>query len=255
MRKITLKGKTIEVPTGLDELTPELYLEYIRLAMMLTAGHISLESWRKTLYSRLAGLKGYEYTLLRDRYRAEADRQLEAVTATFLRDTPDGPVPRFDTCRNLLPRLGDYTGPADWLNDLTFGQFTELVALFETSQDDAAGAYAAMARLLYSIPEGAPVPPELAWHAPVLFGAVWSAIQSGPVEINGRPIDFGIIFRGTGSSRPDDKTGWAGVTFEVASSGVFGNVAEVERAPFWSVLMYLYKCKFEYMHEKRAASK
>ena len=90
----------------------------------------------------------------------------------------------------------------------------------------------------------------LAWHAPMLFLAVWKAIQSGPIEINGRDVDFSIIFRSSGPRRPDDKTGWAGITFEIATSGVFGNVAEVEASPFWSVLMYLYKCKFEYIHDK-----
>ena len=49
----------------------------------------------------------------------------------------------------------------------------------------------------------------------------------------------------------DDKTGWTGIVFEVAASGVFGNKKEVDDTPFWDVLLYLYKCKFEYLHQKR----
>jgi len=63
-------------------------------------------------------------------------------------------------------------------------------------------------------------------------------------------VDFSIIFKSSGSRRPDDKTGWAGISFEIAAAGVFGNVSELDAAPFWAVLMYLYKCKFEYMHDK-----
>ena len=59
------------------------------------------------------------------------------------------------------------------------------------------------------------------------------------------------MFRSSGGKKPDDKTGWTGITFEVATAGLFGNVAEVERTDMWAVLNYLYKCKFEYLNEKR----
>ena len=75
--------------------------------------------------------------------------------------------------------------------------------------------------------------------------------MAAPVEINGKKIDFRIIFKSSGGSRPDDKTGWTGITFEVASAGLFGNVSQVEAADMWAVLIYLYKCRFEYNHEKR----
>ena len=42
-----------------------------------------------------------------------------------------------------------------------------------------------------------------------------------------------------------------GIVFEVAASGVFGNKKEVDDTPFWDVLLYLYKCKFEYLHQKQ----
>ena len=75
--------------------------------------------------------------------------------------------------------------------------------------------------------------------------------MAAPVEINGKKIDFRIIFKSSGTSRPDDKTGWTGITFEIASAGLFGNVSQVEEADMWAVLIYLYKCRFEYNHEKR----
>lgn len=91
----------------------------------------------------------------------------------------------------------------------------------------------------------------LAFHAPTLLASVWNAIYSEPIEINGKQIDFRIIFRRSGTRKPDDKTGWTGITFEIATAGLFGNMAEVERTDMWTVLMYLYKCKFEYLNDNR----
>ena len=51
-----------------------------------------------------------------------------------------------------------------------------------------------------------------------------------------------------------DRTGWKGITFEVASSGVFGAMDSLNVTPFWDVLLYLYKCKYEYLHNKNKTS-
>ena len=72
-------------------------------------------------------------------------------------------------------------------------------------------------------------------------------------DIGGEDIDFRMLFQKLASEdrKADDKTGWTGIVFEVAASGVFGNKKEVDDTPFWDVLLYLYKCKFEYLHQKR----
>ena len=106
----------------------------------------------------------------------------------------------------------------------------------------------------YKDPEKMPaVPSLLAIHAVNFFSAVWEMVLSGPVYIGGEDIDFRILFQKLASEdrKADDKTGWTGIVFEVAASGVFGNKKEVDDTPFWDVLLYLYKCKFEYLHQKR----
>ena len=106
----------------------------------------------------------------------------------------------------------------------------------------------------YKDPEKTPaVPSLLAIHAVNFFSAVWEMVLSGPVYIGGEAIDFRILFQKLASEdrKADDKTGWTGIVFEVAASGVFGNKKEVDDTPFWDVLLYLYKCKFEYLHQKR----
>lgn len=252
MRKVMFRGRETALPECLEELTPDQYVYYIYLASWLAAGTITLERWRMRWFSFLAGLRGADYTLLRDDYAAEAERLAGPVTDAFLEDNAGAPVPSFATCRNLLPEYRGLKGPEDWLNDLPFGKFVECSTMLEcaASSGDPSEAYREMARTLYGVPEGKDVPEVLVWHAPVLFGSVWKALQSGPIEMNGKMIDFSIIFKSSGERRPDDKTGWAGISFEVASTGIFGNVTELDNVPFWAVMMYLYKCKFEYLNDK-----
>ena len=253
MKSITFRDKKIEVPECLDELTPAQYGYFVRLGSWLAGGLIDLETWRARWFSYLAGMGASIYTILKPEYIEQAAPMVDDVTSPFLALTDKGMQPVYNTCKNLLPSYGGYSGPKDWLDDVSYAKFVECSTLLELAReaDDPIEIYEEIARALYAIPEDRPVPELLAWHAPVLFGSVWHAIQSGPVEINGRQIDFSIIFKSTGQRRPDDKTGWAGISFEVASTGIFGNIKELDSQPFWTVLMYLYKCKFEYLNEKR----
>lgn len=265
MEKVTTGGRIVNVPTDLEELEPKQYKYLLFLSSQLAAGNIDLEFYRLRLFSFLLGFDGVNYTILKADRIAEIERQLPKLN-DFLKPsrTADGPVLRVDieTTRNLLPEYHRYKGPGDWLNGVTFGEFVECITDIETLAEIARTSggdidpealresYNHIARVLYHIPSEDRVPDILAYHAPTLFATVWRAIQSGPIEINGRNIDFSIIFKGTGNGKPDDKTGWTGITFEVASANVFGNVADVEAADLWAVLLYLYKCKFEYNHDK-----
>ena len=152
----------------------------------------------------------------------------------------------------------------DMLNGLTFGNFCDCLDLLQQSKQAAAEKDESTINEIfqditlklyrYKDPEKIPaVPSLLAIHAVNFFSAVWEMVLSGPVYIGGEAIDFRILFQKLASEdrKADDKTGWTGIVFEVAASGVFGNKKEVDDTPFWDVLLYLYKCKFEYLHQKR----
>ncbi|MDE5643272.1 MAG: hypothetical protein K2I56_07235 [Muribaculaceae bacterium] len=259
--RILLRDRYIDVPAQPDELTPEQYRYYVFLASAYQAGDISGDQLRCRLFSYLAGLGSLDYTMLIPEYVAQAEKAMPDVLAGFMRRStgPDGRAKvelQFGSCRNLLPEVDGYRGPLDWLHGLSYGDFVQCLTILPDCSDQSdevrAAAMEAMARTLYKVPEGAGVPPVLLFHAPVFFATVWNAISSGPVTVNGRSIDLSIIFRSSGGERrPDDRTGWIGITFEIAKANVFGNVREVEAAGFWEVLLYLYKCKFEYLHEKK----
>lgn len=243
----------MDFPECIEELTPGQYVYYIYLSSWLAGGNIDLNYWCRRWFSYLAGLGSSNFTMLKAEYIAEAEALLETVTGSFLVDSDRGKTPTFRTCLNLLKEYKGYRGPGDWLNGLSWGKFVECTTLMEQTGGDAADqeeVYKTIARAMYSIPEGEEIPAVLVWHAPVLLGNVWAQIQAGPIDINGRLIDFSIIFKSTGEKKPDDKTGWTGISFEVAAAGIFGNINELDAADFWAVLIYLYKCKFEYIHDK-----
>ena len=82
-----------------------------------------------------------------------------------------------------------------------------------------------------------------------LMQSVVAAMSSGPISINGRDVDLSVVFHaGHGSGDP---TGLAGVTFEVAESGVFGSFRGVNDTGMWDVMLYLYKCRKSKEKEKK----
>ena len=254
MYRISYKDKSVEIPTCVTELSREQYEYYCVLALSLGSGAIDAEYFRIRWLSFLIGLGQADYTLLKPEYVDEIEAGAHAIDGFF---SEAGEIQRLDfrSPVNLLPDYAGHQGPGDMLVGLAFGDFLECITAIEcmadADEEEVAENYFRIARKLYHIPEGQPVPDILAFHAPTFFVNVWKILQEGPIVINGKEIDFRIIFRSSGTARRDDRTGWTGIKFEIASAGLFGSVKEVEQTDIWSVLLYLYKCKFEYLNEKR----
>lgn len=258
METFDFRGATVSIPTGLFELEAKHYPYYCLLGMALASGAVDADYFRIRLISYLAGMENGDFTLLLPEVAAPLEERLHMMDAFLVKRNADGAerlFADFDSVRNLLPEHRGYRGPGDMLQGMTFGQFTECVAAMEGIDPEDAGSIADacdhVARCMYAIPEHEKVPPLLSWHASSFFGSVWRMIMREPIEVNGRKIDFRIIFRSSGPRRPDDRTGWTGIAFEVASANVFGNLKDVNESDMWQVLMYLYKCKFEYIHDNK----
>lgn len=258
MVSISTRGKTVEIPAHVSELTPEQYEYYCCLASALGSGAINMEYFRIRWLSYLIGMGKANFTILKTEYIAELNEQMTVIDGYLQPVGKDGAhrvTLDFNTPVNLLPSYRGFTGPGDWLDGVTFGEFVECLTVLdglENADDaEATAGYAHIARRLYHIPDDKEVPELLLFHAPTLLASVWKAIMSEPIDINGQKLDLRIIFKSSSRSRPDDKTGWTGIIFEVATAGLFGNVKEVEQTDMWPVLIYLYKCKFEYLNEKR----
>lgn len=214
MKTITTRGRTVDIPTHVEELTPKQYEYYCFLAFALAGKVITPDYFRVRWFSFLIGLGKADFTILKEEHIDELEAQISAIEGYFVKEIIEGSERvhlNFDTVVNLLPEYKGYKGPGDLFQGVTFGEFVECYTVVEcldgAAPEAIAEGYEHIARTLYHIPDTAPVPDLLTFHAPKLFSSVWKAIQSGPIEINGKKIDFRIIFKSTGNTKPNDKTG------------------------------------------------
>lgn len=247
-------GKSYEIPGVLDELSADQYKGYLFLAVMLRRGVLDEMGFRAKLLAELMGL-GVDIT----DYKPElADRLIAqlGVLDGFLDE--NGPITA--TGRNLLPEFAGWTSKVgDMLNGMTFGDFVEGLTLMGRLDEDEESQQTVLnelARLLYSPPEDkadAEVPALVAVHTVTFFTSVFNMLRKEPIGISGEQINFSIIFKPVPGmpSKADDHTGWHGIAMEVASSGVFGTLKDVNGTPLWDVLLYLYRAKFDLLHERR----
>ena len=241
MQEFTYNNKTRMIPEDLEELSPEQYYRYLELVIMMNTDNISPFEMKCKLISLLLNMNCFFYI------KEEGDKVIYD--------------PHIKTGRNLLPSYKGWIGPEDMLNDITYGQFVQclnLVRAMEVTRRDKDNEQAdylmsEFGRILYKNedPKAGEIPPLVCFHSYIFFCAVWELICTVPIPINGEEINFSILFQEQGEKRIDDKTGWIGISFEIASSGVFGNVKQINETPFWDILLYLYKCRFESLHNKK----
>ena len=239
MKTILFREREVRVPQSLQEFTRPQYEKYILLAAWVMNGIVTLDQWRERLFCILVGTDYRLFSILKEEIRNSVAEEIKNCTEPFI----SGGQPAFNCALNILPEYHGYKGPGDWLNGLEYGKFVKCATLMEMlfleSGTETQEVYEDIARELYGIPEEDKVPFILVWHAPILFSTVWKKIQTEPIPINGQLLDLSIIFKRTGERKSDDKTGWTGISFEVASAGVFGNIHELEKSDFWEVIIYL----------------
>lgn len=263
MKEVIYKKMSRKIPECLDELNSEQYIRFLELAMMMNVGSITAHQMRCKLLSSLLGM-GVNFAICDESTVNELITQLDAVNGFFdIREENSVVIydPDLKSGRNLLPVYKAWKGPEDMLNDITFGQFVSCMNIMrdisaasqENRHRDIDSLLVSFCQMLYKHSSGAvePTPLLLNVHSFNFFCAVWELIRTVPIPVAGQNIDFSILFQESKSSRRDDKTGWAGISFEVASSGVFGNIRQVNDALFWDVLIYLYKCRFDSIHLKQ----
>ena len=106
METITTRGRSVDIPVCVGELTPAQYEYYCFLAFALGGGVIDLDYFRVRWFSYLIGLKKVDYTILKPEHIAELERQRKVIDGFFRTQTVNG-VERqsldFATTVNLLP--------------------------------------------------------------------------------------------------------------------------------------------------------
>lgn len=264
MIEITYNNQKKEIPGCLEELSPHRYYRYLELVLMMNAGEISPFQMRCKLLSSLLGMK-HNFLLCQPQIQEELLSQLSKLDGFFDISHPGDTAvydARLKTGRNLLPSCKGWTGPGDMLDGITFGEFIGCMGILAgmehaASQEGEAvvgDLISAIGSLLYkkrdSQEPGTP-PFTVCFHAYVFFCAVWELVCSVPIFTNGREVDFSILFEDSHRHHAGDNTGWVGISYDVAASGVFGNFTQVNDTPFWDVMLYLYKCRFEMLHNNK----
>lgn len=182
---------------------------------------------------------------------------------------------------NLLPTWNGLKGPADMLSDITWGDFVnclnamKLISLAREDGDirEIQSNTIEIFKTLYRAkskeqraknPDSyrgrgktKETPDTVLFHALTYFSYVYELISTMPIPVNGEEVDFSIIWKKDedDDSADDDKSGWSGVLFMIAETGVFGRTADVNEANLYDVLMFLYSRKKQQIAEKKQLKK
>ena len=83
METITTRGRSVDIPVCVGELTPAQYEYYCFLAFALGGGVIDLGYFRTRWFSYLIGLKKVNYTILKPEHIAELEPQQKIIDGFF----------------------------------------------------------------------------------------------------------------------------------------------------------------------------
>lgn len=258
MKTIEYKGRTIQVPRCIEELTPAQYRRYLEIYLM-SQNDGDIYPWHTSKLLTLLLGERVDISMLPEECMHKAMEHY-SLTEPFMQRVPavtgqegEGRK-RFVTSTgvNLLPEWRGRKGPGAMLSGVSFGTFADCSVLVSilaktTDESERLELMERIASMLY--PQKDPGNPEtddlLTLHACLFFRNVTNMIQNDPIEVNGELISFSILFRGNnGNRRKNDRTGWTGIAMDVAESGVFGTYAQVRDTDLWDVLLFLYRKAF-----------
>ncbi len=276
----TKTGKITQFAEDIHELTPEQYLFYLDLVLQNMVGEITdpqiikrklfsklcdvKVSWRMNFYSK----ETYEaiWSALTDKinlldsfFDITEDEQGKETFQLHVKCTG-----------NLLPTWKKYKGPENLLMDITWGQFKQCVNALKLMQyarqnEDVQDIERFTKDIFHALYKSAPnplkgakeIPDTVQFHALTYFSYWYELITTYPIEINGEEIDFSVLWKSDDDevSNEMDKSGWMGITFSIAESGVFGDTEDVDNEKLYKVLMFLYKNKVTQIFEKKQQKK
>jgi len=180
-----------------------------------------------------------------------------------------------------------YVGPSDLLSDLTIYEFKEAswrIGKYSERRDDnyldqifavlyqRGGLISERKRRTLDMHGRASVNQErnynralkAAAHVPIglkfmiylFFIACMNWLRDEPIEIDGSEIRFGCLFpksrdKTDGNNDQDNDTGMAGILFQMAESGVFGNMEQTSKVSMWDIFLRLYQIHNQIKNSKR----
>jgi len=176
--------------------------------------------------------------------------------------------PKF--CAQLIPfvKIGDKicAGPKDLIADLTIYEWKEAswrMSKYAKTLDDR--YLDELFEVLYCRGEASPnpskggetedkrrqhiaaVPIGVKFMSYLFFLGCMNWLREEPIEIDGEEIRFECLFpkNETSGSKDEDHTGLTGILFQMAESGVFGNMEQTSKVNMWDVFLRLYQIHYQ----------
>lgn len=259
-------GKIVTLPSSWGEMTPSQAQTVFRLFEEAVRKDWSVQERNVRVLFALLGIRmGWHRPTPT---MAENVAMLCERCLGFLNDEESS----FDGLSNPIPRVRRLYGPAELLQDLTFGEFRaasraqqaflkdhrpedldEMVAILYRSRwvkENRAGRRAGPLTgtpFRRDLRRAARLKP---WQKRLIllwFCSCLHYLQTGRIVLNGEDVDLSRLFQEAGQSRVPPAT-WNDLLFQIAKDNTLGNIDRVEEEPLFSVLALMWS---NYKESKR----
>lgn len=260
-------GKSADIPTSWEEMTPEQIRRVFRLHdECVRKGRSPLEfNIRVLLFvflgirpsrkiAHLAPMISEKVYLMCEEclgFLFTAERAKPGVLELAYRGV-ENPIPLI-----RRPFRRPLKGPKALLQDLSFGRFRNASrALQEFFKNKDIGALDECIAWLYD--DGRPHPVRdgrdprtvsglAAWQKNLImswFASCLNYIQTQTITIDGEDVDMKLLFSGSGSDAPAERFTWKDLVVQISRDGSIGNMDAVDEEPLFSILSILW-CNYK----------
>ena len=275
--EISQTGGFCAIPSSWDELSPKQVQHIVKLYDKTLRGGKSLLEFNVRVLYYLMGMK-YDSRSIRwerlaskeaiDERNSNIYLLCDKCLAFLLKEVGEKDVIlSYDSIINSLPSVRANIfcrrlyGPADGLQDLSFGEFrhaaTALNTYFKTqNEDDLNECIAHLYRVRSKHPNRAGryieevnngnigvacrrVARLAHWQKVLImlwFASCINFLQNGTVSLDGEEIDMSKLFTGGTSEDNVLSCGWQDLAIEIAKEGTVGNMDNVDAEPLYSII-------------------
>lgn len=281
-------GTKLEFPSKIAEFNPAQFLRFCKDFCRLQDGLILEEDFLVALVLNCLELEPFKSRKLNEEESSRLVMNLEEVSAVMgsFWTIPDGEkeavIDWFFTDQKVpvIEWAGQkYFGPADQLSDLTYGEYEKAHTYYSVYlRDKDPKLLDSLISELYRPEERAHfglkgtgkkvaidkhdrqaaeqwaslLPFHVKFAVFVWWGNMEQFIRLAEIQTDAGPVQLEVLFKQmeVESRKVEDNTGIRGVLYHLAESAVFGTIKEVERAPFWDVMLRLYQMRKNHEAEK-----
>lgn len=194
--------------------------------------------------------------------------------------TEDGDKARlsFDDIRNPMPRVGSLHGPADLLQNLTFGEFRQAAMSLQqffkgydtadlndciailyrrrSRKANRAGRHASPMGSRGFAADRRTVERMAPWRKNLImmwFSACLKYLQTQKLVLNGEEVDMSALFSDSKGEKSTVSYSWNDLLVQVAKEQTIGNIERVDEEPLFSILSIMWSNYKEAKRNEKAA--